>query len=73
MARNKAGLLAPWAYIRRVLARTWGCFPWEVDDAPLDEVLLELKLMGMEARAGAAAATGGGGAQTSAAPPRSAG
>ena len=53
MATNKAGLRAPWAYVRRSLAARWSCFPWEVDEAPLDEVLLELKILGMEARADA--------------------
>jgi hypothetical protein len=51
MAKNKAGLLAPWAYVRRALAERWHCFPWDVDDAPLDEVLLELKILGIEAKA----------------------
>ena len=56
MAKNRAGLLAPWAYVRRTLAERWHCRPWEVDDAPLDEVLLELKILGIEARASAGAA-----------------
>jgi hypothetical protein len=50
MARNKAGLGAPWAYVRRTIARSWGVPPWEVDEAPLDEVLLELKLMAIEGK-----------------------
>jgi len=33
------------------VAQAWGCFPWEVDAAPLQEVLLKLKLMGMAAEA----------------------
>lgn len=60
MAKDRAGLLAPWPYVRRVLAERWHCRPWEVDDAPLDEVLLELKILGMEARADAAAGPRGG-------------
>lgn len=51
MASNRAGLLAPWPYVRRTLAERWHCRPWEVDEAPLDEVLLELKIMGIEASA----------------------
>jgi hypothetical protein len=52
MAKNKAGLGVPWAYVRRQIARAWGCRPWEVDEAPLDEVLLELKILEIEAQAG---------------------
>ena len=41
----------PWVYVRRVIARSWGVPPWEVDLAPSDEVALELKLMALEAKA----------------------
>ena len=35
----------PWAWTRRVIADRWHCPPWLVDEAPQDEVLLELELM----------------------------
>lgn len=41
----------PWAYIRRQLARSWGVPPWVVDDAPYEEVLLELKILELEGEA----------------------
>lgn len=33
--------------VRRALAERWGVPPWMVDDAPEDEVLLELRLMSL--------------------------
>ena len=33
--------------VRRALASRWGVPPWMVDDAPEDEVLLELRLMSL--------------------------
>ena len=50
-ASNKAGMDVPWAYVRRAVARSWGVPPWEVDDAPYDEVLLEIKILNLEAEA----------------------
>lgn len=41
----------PWVYTRRRLARAWGIRPREVDQEPIDEVLLELRLEDIEARA----------------------
>ena len=41
----------PWAYVRRAIAQRWQCRPWEVDEAPTDEVLLELKIMEIEGKA----------------------
>jgi hypothetical protein len=38
----------PWVYTRRVVARNWGCLPWEVDAAPIDEVLREIELHNLE-------------------------
>jgi hypothetical protein len=38
----------PWAWTRRVLAERWHCAPWLVDEAPQDEVALELELMRIE-------------------------
>jgi len=47
---NKAGLDGPpWVWTRRVLARHWGCRPWDVDEWPADEVVLELRLLALEA------------------------
>jgi hypothetical protein len=39
----------PWAWTRRAIAERWQCKPWEVDEAPVDEVNLELQLMQIEA------------------------
>jgi len=41
----------PWAYVRRAIAQSWYCKPWEIDDAPTDEVLLELRIMELEGEA----------------------
>lgn len=41
----------PWVYTRRVLARIWHVPPWVVDEAPLEEVLLELRLAEIESKA----------------------
>ena len=41
----------PWAYTRRNLARAWGVPPWAVDEAPMDEVMLELRIAELEAAA----------------------
>ena len=41
----------PWVYLRRVVARAWNLPPWIVDEAPIDEVQLELKLLEMEGQA----------------------
>jgi butyrate kinase len=41
-------LSVPYAYARRRVAQAWGVPPWVVDDAPVDEFLLELKLMEIE-------------------------
>lgn len=49
-ARNPAGLPVPWVAIRRQLAARWGIPPWAVDEAPWDEVLIELRLSAIEAR-----------------------
>jgi hypothetical protein len=32
-----------------MLARAWRIPPWQVDDAPADEVLLEIRLSNLEA------------------------
>jgi hypothetical protein len=40
----------PWEYLRRRIAERWGIPPWAVDDAPQDEVNLELQVMGLEAQ-----------------------
>lgn len=39
----------PWVYIRRDIAERWHCKPYEIDDAPADEVMLELSIMAIEA------------------------
>lgn len=39
----------PWAYVRRRLAERWHVPPWVVDEAPVDEIALELKLSEIEA------------------------
>jgi hypothetical protein len=31
-----------------MIARSWGVPPWVVDDAPADEVLMELRIMELE-------------------------
>lgn len=38
----------PWVYIRRAVAKSWGLPPWEVDEAPYDEVMTELRIMKLE-------------------------
>ena len=48
-AKNKGGLDVPWFYVRSLLARRWHCFPWEVDELPVDEVQLEVHIMNEEA------------------------
>jgi hypothetical protein len=35
-------------YVRKMLSERWNCFPWDVDDAPADEVALELRLAAIE-------------------------
>lgn len=47
-ASNKAGLDVPWVYVRRLIARAWHVPPWMVDEAPTDEIFLELKLLEIE-------------------------
>lgn len=39
----------PWCYVRRAVAQSWGVPPWVVDEAPTDEVLMELRILDMEA------------------------
>jgi hypothetical protein len=43
----------PWVWIRKRIAEAWHCKPWEVDDAPMDEILLQCKLMNCESEAAA--------------------
>jgi hypothetical protein len=50
-ASNKKGLTVPWAYIRRQVARSWNVPPWAIDEAPYDEVLLELEILRLESEA----------------------
>lgn len=50
-------MTVPWVYVRRVLAERWGVPPWQVDEAPHDEVRLELALMSLEAECQPAPAT----------------
>lgn len=50
-ASNKAGLTVPWAYVRRAVAKSWNMPPWAVDEAPYDEVLLELEILNLEGEA----------------------
>ena len=38
----------PWVWVRRRLAERWGVPPWEVDEAPYEEIALELKLGAIE-------------------------
>jgi hypothetical protein len=52
-ASNPAGYTVPWPYIRRQLAKSWGCKPWEVDEAPWFEVETELQIMQIEHEAAA--------------------
>jgi hypothetical protein len=51
-ASNKAGLTVPWGYIRRMVAKSWGILPREVDEEPVDEVLTEVKILQMESKSG---------------------
>lgn len=41
----------PWVWTRRALANRWRITPWEVDEAPIDEILTELRLSNLEAEA----------------------
>lgn len=41
----------PWAYVRRAVAKSWNMPPWAVDEAPYDEVLLELEILNLEGEA----------------------
>lgn len=41
----------PWVYARAQLAARWGVPPWEVDEAPRDEVAVALDLIDAEAQA----------------------
>lgn len=39
----------PWLFARRQIAARWGCPPWLVDEAPDEEVALELRFGELEA------------------------
>jgi hypothetical protein len=41
----------PWVYIRRAIAKSWGVPPWFVDEAPVDEVMTELRILALEGEA----------------------
>jgi hypothetical protein len=41
----------PWVYVRRAVARQWNVPPWMVDEAPVDEVLMELRILELEGEA----------------------
>lgn len=41
----------PWPYLRAKLASSWGVPPWEVDTAPLDEVVTALHILEIESDA----------------------
>lgn len=43
-ASNTDGMDAPWLLTRRAIAERWHVPPWIVDDAPIDEVLTEIRL-----------------------------
>ena len=47
-AKNTRGMTVPWLYVRRQLARAWGVPPWVVDEAPIDEIELELDIARIE-------------------------
>jgi len=49
-ARNRAGLDVPWRYTRHNLAQRWGIRPWEVDEAPWDEVVLAIEIFNLDAK-----------------------
>lgn len=48
MADRKQGLPLPWFVVRRFIATRWGCKPYEVDNAPVQEVEGELLMMKIE-------------------------
>lgn len=48
-AKDKAGIPVPWAYARRQIAEQWGVPPWVVDEAPRQEIELELRIREIEA------------------------
>lgn len=39
----------PWVLVRRNIAAKWHVPPWVVDDAPIDEVMTELRIADIEA------------------------
>lgn len=41
----------PWAWTRRIVARNWHVAPWVVDEAPTDEVLMEIVMHNLELEA----------------------
>jgi len=40
----------PWRYTRHNLAQRWGIRPWEVDEAPWDEVVLAIEIFNLDAK-----------------------
>lgn len=51
MQHPTAGMRVPWVYVRREIARSWGVPPWVVDEAPHDEVEMELRILKIEREA----------------------
>lgn len=43
----------PWLYVRKLIAERWGIPPYAVDQAPADEVELELRFMEIESEVAA--------------------
>lgn len=41
----------PWAWTKRRIARRWHCKPFEVNDAPSDEITEEIRIMNAEIKA----------------------
>ena len=40
-------MAVPWVYVRARIAQTWGVPPWEVDEAPHDEVAVAAELLAL--------------------------
>ncbi len=50
-ATNRRGLSPPWPYVRAKLAEHWGCLPPMVDELPMSEIALQLKIWELEGSA----------------------
>lgn len=48
-APSTPGVKAPWLYVRSKLAEHWHVLPPEIDELPMSEITLQLRLWALEA------------------------